>query len=112
MKQSQAKKLNYLLTHLLGTNKNIEECIKEIDRRVGQCDSTDKNFEQEKKEICREVTKQYLEEGCVTDSQIETYLCSHPCSYPKSVREKILSETDKLLDNLVEQLWLTVEKVK
>ena len=111
MKPSQSKNLNRLLTHLLGTSKAIEECIKEIDKRVGQCDPKDKKFEQRKKVIWREVVKQYLEEECVTDSQIETYLCSHPCSYPKDVRGKILSEPDKLLDNLVEQLCLIVEKV-
>ena len=113
MQSTKAKKLKYLLNHLVGTVKRIDECINEIDKRVGQCDPKDENFEQIQKEIWREVVKQGIEkdnENDVTYSLIETYLDSHPNSYPENVREMILSEPDKLLDNLVDQLCLIVEK--
>ena len=111
----KSEKLRYLLTHLVGTVKRIDECINEIDRRVGPCDPKDENFEQRKKEIWREVVKQCIEkdnEDNVPSSLIKTYLNSHPNSYPEKVREMILSEPTKLLNNLVEQLCLIVEKVE
>ena len=112
MEFTKAKKLSYLLNHLVGTVLT-DECISEIDRKVGKYDPKDVNFEQKKKESWREVIKQCIEkdnEDGEIFSLIKTYLDSHPNSYPKKVREMILSEPDKLLDNLVDQLCLIVEK--
>ena len=111
----KAEKLRYLLNHLVGTVKRIDECINQIDINVGQLDPKDGNFEQKEKDIWREVIKQCIEkdnEDNGTSSLIKTYLDSHPCSYPEKVREIILNEPAQLLDNLVEQLCLIVEKVE